>query len=305
MDDRADCKNRRLKESKVNPKICLFSSAHRPQNWMNLYRSIGDNDVEFELVFVGPNKPSYGLPKNFRFIRTDVKPAQCVEIAVRNTAADLIMNIADDCEFATPRPLDKLYDLYRSCNSDKAIVSSRYMENGIDMSHSAHHFFAHDESTPVIDLCGLMSRRLFCDIGGVDKNFIAIMWPLDITMRIHALGGGVVMSDVYINEAKGRSAGSNLCAEFWKHDRLFLEKLWTTDGKVHLNRKSPVESFSDADILEASQGPRGRWRGSRPLLYEKIEDNLPRVMRGISKPHMYLNYANRIIAKAVSRIGGA
>ena len=49
----------------MNPKIGIVSSAHRPQNWMGLYKSIGQNELEFELVFVGPNPPDYELPKDF------------------------------------------------------------------------------------------------------------------------------------------------------------------------------------------------------------------------------------------------
>lgn len=281
--------------------ISIVASAHRPGNWMNLYRSIGDNKVSFELVFVGPNPPDYGLPKNFRFIRSFVKPTQCVEIAMRNATADLVMDIADDCEFMTPQPLDKLYAIYKSCNSNKIIVSSRIMTNGKDESGFAHRFFAGDESTPLIPLCGLMSRKFYRDIGGIDKNFIAVMWSLDIAMSIYASGGKVIMSDVYINEDRSKRAGSNLCGEFWHHDRMLLESLWTDNGKVHFKRKNPVEPFSDINILTESQGPRGRWRGSFPLFIERTEDNLVRfwtvfvrASRGIKKPSMYINYAKRI-----------
>ena len=279
----------------MNPKIGIVASAHRPQNWMDLYKSIGENKVEFELVFVGPNPPDHELPKNFRFIRSLVKPTQCLEIAFRNTTADYVMNIADDCEFRIPRPLDRLYETYKSYNNDKIILSCRYMENGIDLSHFAHHFFADDMNSPVVPLSGLMSKNFLISIGGIDRNFIGIMWDSDIAMRVHALGGDVIISDVFLNEDKGKgSAGSVLCNEFWEHDRGLLESLWTTNGKVHFRRTKPVEPFDDLNILKASQGPRGRWRGNGFLLFEKIETNLPRVMRGIRKPSMYLNYAKRM-----------
>ena len=291
-------------EQRINPKISIFASAHRPQNWMNLYKSIGDNQVDFELVFVGPNPPDYQLPKNFRFIRSFVKPAQCTEIAARNTTASLIMDIADDCEFVTPQPLDKLYNFYRTCNSDKVIVSSRMMTNGEDQSHFAHRFLVKDDSGLLIPVCGLMSKKLYHDLGGIDRNFVATMWPLDIAMRVHGLGGRVVLSDVYINEDRNRSAGSNLCNEYWERDRVFLESLWMTNGKVSLDRKSSIEPFSDVNILNASQGPRGRWRGNGPIFLEKIEDSLKRsifrrLYRGIRKPSMYLDYAKRIASRLI------
>ena len=279
----------------MNPKISIFSSAHRPQNWMDLYKSIGENDVEFELVFVGPNQPDYRLPNNFRFIRSLVKPAQCVEIALRNTTADLVMNMADDCAFKGSRPLDRLYETYKNYNNDKIILSCRYMLNGEDQSGSTYFpDFKGDTSSLVMPLAGLMSRNLLMSMGGVDKNFIAIMWDLDIAMRVHALGGDVIISDVFLEEDKDKSAGSELCNEFWEHDRGLLFSLWKKNGKVHLRRTKPVEPFDDRNILKASQGPRGRWRGSGSIVIEKIETNLPRIIRGIRKPSMYLNYARRM-----------
>ena len=288
----------------TKPDISIFASAHRPQNWMAMYRSIGINDIEFEVVFVGPNPPDYELPKNFRFIKSQVKPPQCAEIAARNTTAELIMDIADDYEFTTTHPLDRLYSLYKSFKSDKLIVSPRVMTDGEDQSHFAHYFLAGDSTTPVMPVCGLMSKKLYHALGGIDKNFIAIMWSLDIAMRVYALGGRVVLSDVYINEDRNKRAGSNLCGEFWVHDRNLIESLWMTSGKVNFTRKRPIEPFSEVNILNASQGPRGRWRGRGPLVIEKIEDSmvrskaiLERVNRGIRKPPMYLNYAKRIFLR--------
>jgi len=258
---------------------------------MDLYKSIGENDVEFELVFVGPNQPDYRLPNNFRFIRSLVKPTQCLEIALRNTTADLVMSIADDCLFKRSRPLDRLYETYKNYNNDKIILSCRYMLNGEDLSESAHF---DGMNSPVVSLSGLMSRNLLMSMGGIDKNFIAIMWDLDIAMRVHALGGDVILSDVFLEEDKDKSAGSELCNEFWEHDKGLLNSLWRKNRKVHFRRTKPVESFDDLNILKASQGPRGRWRGSGSIVIEKIETNLPRIIRGIRKPSMYLNYAKRM-----------
>jgi len=275
---------------------------------MDLYKNIGENDVEFELVFVGPNQPDYRLPNNFRFIRSLVKPTQCLEIALRNTTADLVMNFADDCMFKGSRPLDRLYETYKNYNNDKLILSCKYMLNGEDQSECA--YFSkndsikgtYDKSTPVMPLCGLMSRNLLMSMGGIDKNFIAIMWDCDIAMRVYALGGDVILSDVFLEEDLDKSAGSELCNEFWEHDKGLLDGLWTKNRKVHFYRTKPVESFDDLNILKASQGPRGRWRGGGSIVIEKIETNLPRIISGIRKPYMYLNYARRMVSGKIQRL---
>ena len=277
-------------------KIAICSSAHRPQNWTALYNSIGKNDVEFELVFVGPNPPDYRLPHNFRFIKSPVKPQQCIEIAVRNTCADLVMfNFTDDCQFQGQRPLDRLYQVYKSHNDDKIIISCRYMMDGVDLSDASHYFDNSDTTSPLMPLAPLISRKFYCELGGIDKNFQAIFGDLDIAMRAYAQGGKVVMSDVYLNEDKSKRAQSSLCTEYWKQDRGLFESLWIKDGKISFNRAKPAELFSDKNILKFSQGPRGRWRGNGLFLFEKIETNFPRVIRGIRKPSMYFNYAGRMI----------
>lgn len=271
------------------PKISLFGTAHRPQNWLDLYRSIGDNGIEFEIIFVGPNTPKFQLPHNFKFIQSYTKPAQCSEIASRNTTADLIMNIADDVEFRTKAPLDLLYDKYKSHGNEKLILSCKYMLSGKDRSDMAHHFFYGNNDSPVMPLCGLMSKKLYRDTGGIDRNFIAVMWDLDIAMRVLVQGGNVLLSDVYVDEIKGKSGGSNLCNEFWNHDRKYLEDLWSKDHKIHFDRARPVEPFSDTRILEESQGPRGRWRGASPFIVEKLVD-LVRQPLAFVKEFMRLSY---------------
>lgn len=287
--------------SNTKPCISLFSSAHRPQCWMNLYKSIGHNEIEFELVFVGPNPPDYELPKNFRFIRSFVKPVQCCEIAARNTTGDLIMDIPDDCLFKTPRPLDRLYETYKAYNNDKLLLSCKFSTDGIDHSHFSHRFYISDPNSPVMPASALMSKKLFNDLGGIDSRFIGVMWNLDIAMRVYALGGEVIVSDVVLDEDRIKTA-SVLCSEFWEHDRGLLESLWTINGKVCFNRKDPVKPFLDTNILNVSQGPRGRWRGNGPIFFEKLEDSLKksifaRMYRGIRKPYMYLNYAKRIVSR--------
>lgn len=281
------------------PEISIFAPAHRPQNWMDLYRSIGDNNINFEVIFVGPNNPDFELPSNFKFIKSYTKPTQCGEIASRNTTADLIMLMADDCEFRTKRPLDMLYNTYKSYNNDKLILSCRYMINGRYISRSDHRFFFGDNSSAIMPLSGLMSRKLYRDIGGIDRNFIAVMYDLDIAMRVLALGGEVILSDVYVDELKSKSAGSNLCGEFWSHDRQLLESLWSVSRKTHFNRTKPVEPFSDFRILEESQGPRGRWHGTSPVMLENLVDflRLNRACHAIRNPTRYPNYAKRILKR--------
>jgi len=243
----------------MKPKITLFATAIRPECWMDFYGSIGTNDTPFEVIFVGPNEPHFKLPFNFKYIKSNVKPAQCAEIACRHAIGDLVMNVSDDCEFRTEHPLDNLYETYIGYNNEKLILSCRYMQNGIDRSETDHFLFCIDTASPVMPMHSLMSRKLYQEIGGIDRDFIAVFWDLDIAMRVYVFGGTVILSDVYSDEIKGKKADSDLCVEYGGIDRWFLEYLWTYNGKVHFNRSKIVEPFSDYRIIEETQGPRGRW----------------------------------------------
>ena len=239
------------------PDISIYGTAYRPDLWMRFYDSIGENKASFEVIFAGPNKPTYTLPDNFKFIKTDVKPAQCVEIAARQTKADLIMDVADDTVFLQEHPLDMLYTTYISYNNPKLMLSCRFAMNGTNLSRTWHHFYYKDMASPIVPVSGLVSRQLYMDMSGIDRNFIAAMFPLDIAMRIYALGGNIVLSDVFINEIRGRKG---ICQEFWNYDRPLLDRFWPNmkqDGPF--NRTQPVEPFSDENILIESQGPKGRW----------------------------------------------
>ena len=236
--------------------VAIYGSAYRAEEWMDLYQSIGTNKISFEIVFAGPREPTYPLPKNFKFIKTDVKPAQCLEIAARATQADLIMNMADDTRFQEERPLDKLYDAFVAANDSKLILSCRYMWGGVDISQTCHRFFIKDQRSPVVFLSGLLERQLYMSLGGIDRNFIAVFWDLDIAMRVYSIGGEVRLSDVYLNEYKH---GPGACAECGKHDRRLVDGLWSVKRKCTFKRAQVVEPFSDERILEESQGPKGRW----------------------------------------------
>lgn len=232
------------------PEISIICSSHLPQLWERLLKSIGDNDTSFEIIFVGPYEPNFKVPNNFKFIKTNVKPIQCMEIAARNATGNLLLNVADDIIFKTQKPLDKLYNAYKSYNDDKIILSCVYYHP------SEHLYFKSNPNSPILACVGLMSRNLYVNIGGLDKNFIGVYGDTDISMRIYELGGSVILSkDVYIEEHRIESEG--LCGRY--PDRPYLDSLWVVNGKAQFNRAKPVEPFSDDRILEESQGPKGKW----------------------------------------------
>lgn len=252
----------------MKPNISIYGTAHRPENWMEVIESIGENEVNWDMVFVGPNPPICEMPTKFRFIQSFVKPSQCLEIGARSTIADLIMNLTDDVLLSPSDPLDRLYQEYQERNNEKAFISCRFILDGTpDPTAIAHHFFTYDLSTPTLGVCCLKSRKYYMQLGGIDRKFIAMSGDSDMQMRVQADGGEIVLSkDVYVNEITAMNKGAWVATENWQHDRTgLLEGLWTKPGPgvfgkvVTSERTMPFEPFSDERILEESQGPKGRW----------------------------------------------
>jgi len=284
-------------------KISICATAYRPQNWLRLYKSLGQNLIDFELIFVGPNKPKYVLPSNFKFILSNVKPAQCYEIALRNSSGNFILHVADDLEFLSPNPLDKLYEAYDNSISKDIIVTPTLYENGVCLRH-AHYYDVNDLNSPSLPSASFFSKHLYNKLGGVDKNFIAVMFDIDIAMRLYEIGGKIILTDVIYNEDKKTSSGSDLCGEYWNHDRGYLDKLWMENGKITKNRKYRVELFLDSRISEVSQGPRGRWRGSESKLINIVQDRVgdtytiyKRIYRAIASPKLYIYHLKKLYKK--------
>jgi len=243
-------------------KISLFATAARPQNWEMFYETIGENEVPWEVVFVGPNPPDYELPDNFVYVKSNVKPAQCAEIAIRHASGDLIMWVCDDMRFTTDHPLDEMYRVYNEADDELTVVST--ILNDAD-DPNWNHFYAGDTTSPEVAICGMMSKRVWLDVGGVDRRFVALTWDLDVTLGVISRGGKVVYSDVhvdmdYVLPDDPTSQGTILHNEQRWWDRQFLDGVWTENGKVRTERAGPHEPFDDKDLLTKSQHPRGRWK---------------------------------------------
>lgn len=281
------------------PLVSIICSAVRPKNWMSLYKSCYPASlVDLEFVFVGPNTPEYALPDNFLFINSNVKPSQCIEIASRNIRGDFILIVADDCIFKGKKPIDALYKKFLTYKDDKIIVSSIYVMDGKIIQPET--LLKNDLSAPKIPIAALMKSSIYRQLGGLDKNFIAVMADLDLYFRFYSIGGEVVFSDIQLSEDRiVASAGISLCIDYHDKDKNYLLSAWVKNGKYQLNRLKKFEPFDDKDIIKISQGPRGRWRGNGLFIFEKIIDSkyfFKKFFFIISQFNRYPEYLNKILS---------
>ena len=79
------------------PVFSLIAPAIRSDFYKRVYDSVSKgNKIPFEIIFVGNNKPKIKMPDNFHYIYSNVKPAQCLEIAARNAQGEYLIPLADD-----------------------------------------------------------------------------------------------------------------------------------------------------------------------------------------------------------------
>ncbi len=249
------------------PKLSIIAPAHRTEYWLETYKSICENDISFEIIFVTDKKPDFKMPPNFRYIYSTVKPAQCIEIAYRESVGELIHWTADDTTYA-PHSLDYACELYDSLDHYKNMIAFRVLESGFDKTDKHYLFMATPITTPSNTVrtmpYGIISRYLFEQAGGFDINFIAGQWENDLVLRAYAKGGEMHLCEkaITFNDDRKHKVGKikeNNLKETHPFESELLRKMWIKNNKITFNRTIPVEPYVSKDLLTKSQGNKGKW----------------------------------------------
>jgi len=167
-------------------------------------------DLRFEVVFVGPRLPNFELPDNFVYIQFQLKPAQCIEIAIRRARGRYVAIFADDLVFKTAYGLDILKESLENDAHEFDISSCRYQINGEIQSDFSLRFIHGDAKSPIVPIVGLMRRSTVEKIGGIDKRFVAVSDDIDLALRFRENGGRVLIQNVIVNELSSLRGGTRL-----------------------------------------------------------------------------------------------
>ena len=214
-------------------KISLIASSTRCWLWDEFFASLVGNS-EYEVVFAGnlstyQVRPYLAKYPMLKYIHTAdcICPTQCYEIARRFSNGELIMCVADDCEFSDDMMLDNLYEFYKSL-PEKSIISVKTVENSQNTDLDEHRFFGFNRESPQMAPLGVMSSEYLEKLGGFDRRYYCGQYENDIVMRIYEDGGQCIKyekSCVYIEHLKKHGKGT----KFWKgyeYDRQVLEETW-------------------------------------------------------------------------------
>jgi len=240
-----------------NIRFSLIAPAIRHNLYSRFSESINTkNKISFEIIFVGNSPPKDKMPSNFQYIYTNVGPSQCLEIAARAASGDYLICTIDDVIF--PSGFLNKIDFYLSkLHMEKVLVGNRYQINGTfdDVELT---FRRRCINSPVISFMPAFKKDIWEKLGGIDRRFPFAFYDLDIILRFYEIGySPFVIPDNWANEIwggkkKGRlnqrtsEVGAELLKRFWVEER---QGIW----KTVRNRKEPVESFDDKNILTVNQ----------------------------------------------------
>ena len=271
------------------PKISLFASSIRPHLWEALFKSLYKTTINFEIIFAGNNnfkdfgckddagiifeKPLYididRNISNFKYIRTaNIKPAQVYEVARRHCTGELIMWIADDCEFPDD-VLGKAYRFYKENCGRKDVLCMRTRENygtWIECDNTQHQFFGNCPEAPKMAPIGMMNRKYFQELGGIDRRYICGQWDNSLMIQIYNDGGGlkyfgegvIELDHKNKHDPKFGISGERPFGKGYLHDRKILEGSWGKQGQMkyaipYQRYDAGFEPYEDKDLLTKSQ----------------------------------------------------
>lgn len=275
--------------------MSLFASAVRPKLWPALFKSLENTSVSYEVVFAGNSVFDPGLvlgwPLKYVFTK-NLKPSVCYEISRRQCQGEVIIWIADDCEFVGDI-IGKAYRHWKSQNNENLILSLQTKESGYGCKDGKlypmkeHTFYSLVPDSPLMAPLGLMSRQFANDLGGYDRRYISGQAENDLVMRAYQYGATVeIFGDetAYVDIdhlGKSIAIGESTDEETFRdrpfakgyfEDRLILEKSWTTFDETKAFKRldsgerpytlrdvSPVqidkfEPYSDPISLTKSEG---------------------------------------------------
>jgi len=257
-----------IKKKKI--KFSIISPAIRTENWLKIYNSVISDNISFEMIFAGPRKPNFKLPRNFKYIKTNVKPAQCWEILYKKARGKYIMNIGDDYIFKTEKPLKILSRELSSIKEKKILLGLRYIFRNIDQTKMLTIKINNNETeSELLPMSPPLKKKLWYKYGRFDSRFICTLMDGDFFLRMVKDGYKVKHSAVIISEEEKLEDNRKMSRDYMRLDQKLIIKLWTKKVKDKLiftkERNEPVKNYKTKTLMAISEEPCGRWNNNNKI----------------------------------------
>lgn len=225
--------------------ISISITTNRSGYWLRFCEAVARNDVELEVIFVGPVAalPKEELPVLTRFIDVpaDFCPALCWEIGAREARGELLGLSCDDFVFSAGF-LDAVAAELSKPHHEMDMVTARYVDNGKDSLHEQH--MAGGEDMPLLPLAGFYTTESYHKLGGIDRRFVGALWDVDMYMHRYELGGRTFLLSEH-ECAEVDNSSHSLCERFKSKDELLLADLWPAPRHPSMKRALPRDSWPD------------------------------------------------------------
>lgn len=268
------------------PKISLIAPSIRPHLWEQFCASLANNNVEWEVVFVGPLPSVCPLPSNFRWIKATVKPSQCTHIAFIEAKGEYVSLTADDAQYFTPNhkgALDNMIEFIEKFpnapihqptqkliyNKSRIAYGFRMFEDSFCIESSQTHYLVPQDknpltTSPLLYPFFVINKESYVDLGGYDNRFICGQAENDFLLRVAHSYGSTSSSlcptaMVWADHDKGHNNKSKF-REYHEQESNILRKLWLKNGNYENKRSINLLPYIwDESIYTATQGNKGEW----------------------------------------------
>lgn len=285
-------------------KLSIICSSRRPHLWLDLYSQIHSDNVDYEIIFIGPFKPRFKMPKNTRFIHTIVKPSQCFEIACRSSKSEFILGpLADDVKTDQSNILGILINFIKKQKNDLFLLSQQLESYGEEIIVPNNEY-----NNLVFPFAAIFSKRIFNLVNGVDANFIAVMYDVDLFTRMMQLGCKVHFSGIKFIEKKRSLLEPTLYGDFSNKDKKYFEEVWKSDNIFNLQTVRKIKKFNSNNITSISQEPKGKWKYKSSILFYLMQSNFKNKILKILRldfpffMEIYSNNKNNFFVKKFSKL---
>ena len=118
--------------------ISIIVPSIYPDLWPSIIENYNSKSVHVEIIFIGPKECKFLLPKRVKFIKTNFKVVQCLEMGLRSATSFYIFESCDDVMFKAEGSLYTTSDL----NISSAFIASlsAFLILNTCASYSSHCF---------------------------------------------------------------------------------------------------------------------------------------------------------------------
>ncbi|WP_143323788.1 glycosyltransferase family 2 protein [Candidatus Pelagibacter communis] len=229
--------------------ISIIIPSNQPETWERVINSYRSKKVDIEILFIGPKNCKSKLPENVRFINSNFKVSQCLEIGLKYSKNYYIFQSADDAFLEGSE--DPLLDMIIFANSNpQNLTCLNYSINGEKVSSNEMNLISNNPKTKV-PVAGLISREMIKKVGSYNKKYIGSYADVDLYLRINNAGYKFLWSNITLNEFREKVSNKMLSFRFLGHDIKYLKHNWVKFDSINNEysiRDESLEKFEAFDL---------------------------------------------------------